>query len=264
MTELLRIENLRAGYNGRTIIQDIHLSVESGEFLALLGLNGSGKTTLLRSACGLMKAASDCCLVYDAKAGKTIDYLGLNEYQRAKLIAYIPQRHSAIYNTSVLEVVLMGFNPYLRLLEGPSASQKRQAAEALAYLGLAEKMAEDYLSLSEGQKQLVILARCIVQDAPVMMMDEPDSALDFVNRNLVLSQIRYLLSDKQRCGIITLHDPNFAMAYCDRLLLLKDGTVADCIVMAGAEREDLRRRLSAVYGDIDILAHKGRYAMVRA
>lgn len=262
--ELLCIENLRAGYGARQIIRGVDLSIYPGEFVALLGLNGSGKTTLLRSACGLMKSQSDRCQVYDEKAAAAVDYLSLNEYQRARLIAYIPQRHSAIYNTSVLDVVLMGFNPYLRLLESPGAGQKRQAAAALAYMGLEGRIEDDYLSLSEGQKQLVILARCLVQDAPVMMMDEPDSALDFVNRHMMLSRIRQLLSDKHRCGLITLHDPNFAMAYCDRLLLLRDGEVADRIEMSGVKREELRQRLALIYGDIDILEHKGRFAMVRA
>ena len=95
----------------------------------------------------------------------------------------------------------------------------------------------------------MILARCIVQDSPVMLMDEPDSALDFLNRHMVLSKIRELIKEENKAGLITLHDPNFAMAYCDRLLLLKEGRLVGELDMRRAKADEVKKKLSLIYGD---------------
>ena len=131
-------------------------------------------------------------------------------------------------------------------------------------MGLGEKADLDYAELSEGQKQLVILARTLVQDAPVMLMDEPDSALDFVNRNMVLHQIRTIIHTQNRGGLITLHDPNFALAYCDRLLLMKDGSILTQVPLQTAGRDEIESALSQIYGEIRVLQHPGGFVMVRA
>lgn len=97
-----------------------------------------------------------------------------------------------------------------------------------------------------------------------MLMDEPDSALDFVNRNMVLGKIREILHDQNRAGLITLHDPNFALAYCDRLLLMRDGHIITEVTMYSADRDTIENALCQIYGDIRVLEHPGGYAMVRA
>ena len=188
----------------------------------------------------------------------------MHERQRARLMSYIPQRGSLIMGKTVLEVVLMGLNPYLGLLDSPSAQQKEDARHTLDRLGLSQFAERDYDSLSEGQKQLVILSRALVQNAPVMLMDEPDSALDFVNRNMVLGKISEIIHEEKRAGLITLHDPNFALAYCDRLLLMKDGVIADELNMADADRERVESALSIIYGPVRVLEYSRGFAMVRA
>ena len=158
----------------------------------------------------------------------------------------------------------MGFNAQLGLFESPSACQKDAAFNALEKLNCAHLAHKDFGSLSQGQRQIVILARSIVQDAPVMLMDEPDSALDFLNRHMVLAKIRELIKAERRAGLITLHDPNFAMAYCDRLLLLKDGMMAAEIDMRTASMEEVGQKLSLIYGDIELLPNHGSYLMGKA
>ena len=230
MSVLLSLQNIRSGYGEREIVCGASLTVQSGEFCALLGLNGCGKTTLLRSACGLLPLRTGSCMV-----GET-DTTRLDEKSRARLMSYIPQRGSPIMGKTVLEVVLMGFNARLRLLDSPGEAHRRIAMEHLTHLGLAELAGRDYSTLSEGQKQLAILARALSQDTPVMLMDEPDSALDFVNRHMVLGKMREVLHERQQAGLITLHDPNFALAYCDRLLLMRDGIIRTEIDMRNTDR----------------------------
>ena len=131
-------------------------------------------------------------------------------------------------------------------------------------LNCAEFAEKDFGALSQGQRQIVILARCIVQDSPVMLMDEPDSALDFLNRHMVLSKISELIKEESKAGLITLHDPNFAMAYCDRLFMLKQGNIVGELDMRAANRDEVQQKLSLIYGNIDIVENNGSFLMGRA
>lgn len=255
---LLRLDGVSVSYGSRKVIKEASFSLREGEFCALLGLNGSGKTTLLRAVCGLKGIDAGRVLVDGTDVTK------LHEYRRAKYLSYIPQRHSTIYNTTVLDVALMGFNAHLPLLSQPTRGMRAQAEETLDRLGLPGRAQEDFLTLSEGQKQLVILARAILQDAPVMLMDEPDSALDFVNRHQVLLRMREQLSAGRRAGLITLHDPNFALAYCDRMLLLADGTIIDELVPREAGAARIQEALARVYGAVEVLPCPQGFVMVRA
>ncbi len=252
----LIINNLNISYRKKHIIRNVSFSLRKGEFTALLGLNGSGKTTLMRGICGLKKPSSGACLWGD------IDILSLNEKSRARLISYIPQRHSIVYNTSVIDVVIMGFNSSMHFFQSPGKKQKLLAVQSLQTLGIEHLADDNFLHLSEGQKQLVILSRALIQNTPVMLMDEPDSALDFVNRNLVLSKIRDTIHTQEKCGLITMHDPNFALQYCDRLLLMSDGDIQEEIYLS-SDSADLKNKLSLIYGDIDIIEHNNRYLIVR-
>ncbi|MBQ9148566.1 MAG: ABC transporter ATP-binding protein [Oscillospiraceae bacterium] len=257
MSEMLKVENIRCGYFHREIVHNASFSVAEGEFCALLGLNGCGKTTLMKAVCGLLPV-HDGIVAVDGE-----NCTDFNERQRALRMAYIPQRGSLISGKTVLEVVLMGFNARLHLLDSPGKAHRRKAMEALERLGMGELAQRDYAQLSEGQKQMVILARTIVQDTPVMLMDEPDSALDFVNRNLVLGKIREILHSQNRAGLITLHDPNFALAYCDSLILMQEGKILQRLSLKDAIREEVEQALSRIYGNIRILQYEGGFVMVR-
>ncbi len=254
---LLEAEGVRACYGAREIIRSVGLRLREGELVALLGLNGSGKTTLLRSLCGLHRISGGCCRV------RGTDCASLREKARAQLICYLPQHSGVVYPIPAEEVALMGRNPHLPLFGMPGKKDRERAHAIFEQLGIPHLWGIDFLHLSEGQKQLVILARAIVQDAPVMLLDEPDSALDFVNRHLVFTRIRAAVQGGGRCGLVTLHDPNFALAYCDRLLLLQDGGICEEVETAQAGCAELRAALSRLYGEIDILEHPGGYFVVK-
>lgn len=254
MSALFEIHDIHVSYGADEIVHGVSLALEKGELCALLGLNGSGKTTLLRAVCGLLPAQGWCTV-----AGQKL--AEISERGRAKLLSFIPQSASPIHGKTVMEVLLMGCNPHLRLLESPGEPHRQQALAALRKLGIESFAFRSFSALSQGQKQLVILARTLVQNTPVMLMDEPDSALDFLNRHMVLGQIRDLIRAEQRAGLITLHDPNFAMAYCDRLLLLKHGSVAAELNMHTADISEAQEKLSLIYGDIELLPSRSGYLM---
>ena len=191
-----------------------------------------------------------------------IDCTRMHEKKRAQLLSFLPQTPSLAGGRTTLDAVLMGYNAQLSLFDSPSAAQRQNALAILGRFGLADRADVDFGTLSQGQKQLVLLARSMVQEAPVMLMDEPDSALDFTNRHHMLRLIRDSIHSQQRCGLITLHDPNFAMAYCDRLVLLHGGVIQAQITMASASAEELREQLSLLYGPVEVLSYGGRFFMV--
>ena len=256
MSDLFALRQVAAGYGSKTVVRDITLEIQPGEFCALLGLNGSGKTTLLKAICGLLSIREGHCLV------DGLDCTHLSEHKRARHISYIPQRYSKMQGVIVSDVVLMGRNPHLGVLESPSRQDRVIAETMLERMGIADLAEKDFSRLSEGQKQLVILARTLVQDSSVMLMDEPDSALDFLNRHRMLGRIQELIHNEHKAGLVTLHDPNFALAYCDRLILLHNGSIAAQLPLKGASAQEIQDCLYIIYGKIAVLEHNRQYMMI--
>lgn len=254
---MLKIENIKASYEEEIIVNDVSFTLEPKEFTALLGLNGTGKTTLLKVISGLLKPKSGTCLV------DKLDIKQLSEKKRAKHISYMPQRHSIVYDTRVLDVVVMGITPYLGAFDTPNKKHKEMAYKMLEKIGIEDLAYSNFLHLSEGQKQLVIISRNLMQNSEIMLFDEPDSALDFNNSHMVLSKIREVVKKENKAGLITLHDPNMALSYCDRIIILKDGRKFADFYTNEIDDETLRETFKEIYGDIEVLSHRGKYLIFK-
>ncbi|MFI3250475.1 MAG: ABC transporter ATP-binding protein, partial [Eubacteriales bacterium] len=228
-----------------------------GSLCALLGPNAAGKTTLLKGICGLTPHRGKCFV-------EGAPLTDMNEREMAHYISYIPQRCTLQVPISVMDVVLMGYTAKLSFFGSPSNQVRVRGLEALSQVGMAEQSERSYLELSEGQRQLVILARALVQDTPLMIFDEPDSALDFTNKHKVLSMIQSTIVGAKKGGLICIHDPNFALRYCNSALLLYEGRLIEHIEFANATTEELREALSRLYGGVDILTHNGHYIMTKS
>ena len=213
--------------------------------MGILGANGCGKSTLLKALCGILPH-SGCSLL-----GETV-LDSLSAKQIAKLVSYIPQRSGISIDISVMDVVLMGFNPKLRLLEQPSKQMRDRALLVLDRVGLKNRGETNYLNLSEGQKQLCILARTLVSDCSLLLLDEPESALDFRFRHRMLSLISECVKEEKRSAIVTLHDPSLALNCCDRLLLLSDGGVLSILDPETDPWEKMEDDLSKIYGPVSL------------
>ena len=239
------VNGLCAGYGGVRVFEDITFEIAEGTLIGILGANGSGKTTFLKAVCGILPHEGTCVL-----DGTMLE--GLSPRNIAKLCSYIPQRSGITIDISVLDVVLMGFNPQLGLLARPDASMREAALLALAQVGLAGREEENYLHLSEGQKQLCILARTLVTQSKLLLLDEPESALDFRYRYRMLEIIRSWVNEKKIGAIATLHDPSLALNYCDRILLLHEGKLLGCISPMEDELSHMEALLSKVYGSVSL------------
>jgi iron complex transport system ATP-binding protein len=245
---LFLTNNLTIKYGTKTIIENVSLELQTGEIVALLGLNGSGKTTLLKGICGLLPISSGEILVKDND--KIISLTKANEKQRANYISFIPQRHSKLIGVTVINAVLMGLNAKLGVFEQLTTGDKKLALEALDKINIKSYAYEVFSELSEGEKQLVILVRTLIQNTPVMLMDEPDSALDFSNTHSALSSIRKLVHNENKTCLITLHDPNLALTYCDRIILIDKGKIVSELLLKETSRDDITSCLSKVYKDL--------------
>ena len=237
--------NICAGYGGAPVLHDLSFAVQKGELLGILGANGSGKSTLLKSICGILPHEGECAL-----DGLSLE--GLSARQIARMCSYIPQRSGIGIDISALDVVLMGFNPFLHILQHPDSAMREKARKALELAGLGGKESENYQHLSEGQKQLCILARTLAAQSRLLLLDEPESALDFRYRYRMLRVIRRWLQEDGRCAIVTLHDPSLALNYCDELLLLKDGRSAGTIRPKEDKLAKMEELLGNVYGPVSL------------
>ncbi|MDR7855570.1 ABC transporter ATP-binding protein [Tissierella sp.] len=256
--ELLKVENIVAAYDKELIVNDISFNMKRKEFIGLLGLNGTGKTTLLKVISGLLRAKSGKCLI----DGKNIyEY---NEKQRARFISFMPQRHSIVYDTRVIEIVLMGITPYLGVFGYPTREDKQIAYSILEKMEIEDLADENFLQLSEGQKQLIIVARSLMQNSEIMLFDEPNSALDFNNSHMVLSKIKEIVKGEEKAGLITLHDPNMALYYCDRIIILKDNKIFTDFKTDDVDSKSLSNTFKEVYGEIEIIQHKEKYLMIKS
>ena len=239
------IDQLTAGYGKQHIVENITFSADAGCLVGIIGANGSGKTTLLKSICGILPHQGNCYL-----DGITLEKLSAK--QLAKLCSYIPQRSGISIDIPTLDVVLMGFNPYLGLLEKPTQAMKKAALQALSRVGLEGKEHLNYLHLSEGQKQLCILARTLVTESKLLLLDEPESALDFRFRYQMLSLLRNYVANREKTAIVTLHDPVLALNHCDQLVLLANGSILGIIHPKSDSLEKMEHMLCMIYGNISL------------
>ena len=213
---MLDVRNLAFGFGARRVGTDVTFTLSKGETLAVLGGNGAGKTTLFRTLLGLLPPQAGEIHV----GGDALDRLAPNE--RALRLAYVPQQHVPSFGFTVEEIVLMGRASRLSAFARPGTADRAAAADALARLGIAALAQRPITELSGGERQLVLVARALAQQAPVLILDEPTASLDFGNRARVLAEI-----DRLRGSGLTIvfstHEPDQALAHADRALLLVDG-----------------------------------------
>lgn len=238
-------QKLCAGYGRNKVLQNVSFSLESGCLLGILGANGSGKTTLIKTLGSILPHEGTCLL-------ENTELETLTPKQISKLVSYIPQRSGISIDISALDVVLMGFNPQLKLLEQPTKAMVDAAMQALEWVGLEGKADKNYLHLSEGQKQLCIMARTIVSGSRLLLLDEPESALDFRYRYRMLDMLRNWIVQTRGGAIVTLHDPALALNYCDKLMILKNGEILQILSPKEDSLEKMEQALCEIYGPVNL------------
>jgi iron complex transport system ATP-binding protein len=235
---VLAAHRLAFGYRGKPVGQDVDLEVRAGEVVCLLGPNGSGKTTLFRTMLGLLPPQGGEVRV----GGRPIVALARDAIARS--VAYVPQAHAAHFPFRVAEMVVMGRTAHMGPFAAPSREDHAKAQGALDALGIGALSQAEYTRISGGQRQLVLVARALAQDAPAIVMDEPTASLDFGNQVVVLSEVRRLAA-RGLAVLLATHNPDHAFSIGHRVALLDAGR----LVAHGRPDDVLTpERLHAVYG----------------
>jgi iron complex transport system ATP-binding protein len=218
-------------------VRELSLRAESGGWTALIGPNGAGKTSALRALAGLVPYEGDVQF-----GGRDARRLGRRAL--AQLVAFVPQKPETPPALTVAEYVLLGRTPHISYLGGEGRRDREAAGRALRRLELDSFTDRRLGSLSGGELQRAVLARALAQEAPVLLLDEPTTALDLGRQQLVLELVDALRGDGLTV-VTTMHDLTLAGQYAERLILLDEGSV----VAEGTATEVLSApNLAAHYG----------------
>lgn len=203
-------------FDGRLVVDHLSLRLERGEWLGVIGPNGAGKSTLLKALAGVVRSRGRIEIDGDA-----LDRLRAKE--RAQRVAMVAQNPIMPDGISVTEYVMLGRTPHLARFALEGRRDAAIVADALDALDLGGLAGRDVRTLSGGERQRALLARAVAQDAPVLLLDEPTTALDIGHQQEALELVDRLRRERGLSVITTLHDLSLAGRYPDRLLLVVGG-----------------------------------------
>lgn len=216
MMSLMEIKDVSFSYDGvNNVFENVSFSIEKGDVLSILGPNGTGKTTLIKCLNGLLKLRSGDILLN----GSSIHSIGVKE--KSRRIGYIPQAHHPAFPFRVLDVVLMGREPYMDLFSSPSRNDVEKAESALDSIGISHLSDKPYTDISGGERQLVFIARVLAQEPEVLILDEPTSHLDFGNQLRTLAIVKKLAKSGLSV-IMSTHTPDHAFISSNKAAIMKD------------------------------------------
>lgn len=212
----LRVRGLGAGYGSDLVLRDVDLDLQGGSITGVVGPNGAGKSTLLRAIVGLTP---------DSVGTTMLD--GRPVRSALARVAYVPQREAVDWSFPITagDVVELGLAPHLGLLRRPRHDERARVVRALERLGIGELADRQIGALSGGQQQRVFLARALVQDAPVLLLDEPMTGVDRATEQAV-EALLHELRDEGAIVVMTTHDLETAARLCDQLAFVNHRIVA--------------------------------------
>lgn len=241
----LRINGIEFGYRSSPILKGIDMELDRSEVLAVLGPNGAGKSTLIKCIDRILEPKKGSIMIDSTEVRR------LQRNDLAKRMGYVPQSGTHAFPATVFDVVMMGRRPHSGWID--SDKDMEIVHETLCTLGLDGLALQDFNELSGGQKQKVIIARALVQEPEVLLLDEPTSSLDIRHQLEVMSLMRRIVSEKGISAIVAVHDLNLATKYADRVVMMKDGA----IVAAGRPADIFtEENLREVYGVRAIVRHE--------
>lgn len=227
----VEVNNLSASYNDKPVLLDINLKIPKAALMAVVGPNGAGKSTLIKSMLDLIKPVS----------GK-VSFMGRDYKSERKNIAYVPQSESVDWSfpADVLDVVLMGRYGLIGWIKRPLANDKEKAIDALKKVGMEEFTNRQIGMLSGGQRQRVFIARALVQDAEIYLLDEPFQGVDAKTEEAIISLLKDL-RERGKTVIVVHHDLQTVPEYFDYVTLLNKEIIASGLVTEVFTDENLNK-----------------------
>ncbi|HOK79220.1 MAG TPA: ABC transporter ATP-binding protein [bacterium] len=230
---VLEFKNVSAGYGKNIIIHNISFQMKKGRFLGIIGPNGSGKSTLLKTATKVIKHYTGTILFN----GANIKNIPVKEF--AQNISFLPSDIEIAYPYTVKELLLMARYPFISGFRSPASKDIAIVNSIAKQMGLAQFMNRTILEMSEGEKQRVLLAQCLVQEPRLVIFDEPTAHLDIGYQFSFLDLLKQYQEHSSLSILAVLHDLNLASQYCDELILLNEGSV----VISGDPQQVLQYKI---------------------
>ncbi|MGZ5400845.1 MAG: metal ABC transporter ATP-binding protein [Nocardioides sp.] len=217
MSQVLELRDVRLSLAGRPVLHGIDLTVDAGEFVALMGANGSGKSTLVRAATGLRPISTGSVALFGTP---------LPDFKEWRRVGFVPQRAGAASGvpTSVREVVTAGRLGRRRLLAPLSRADKRAVVDALEVVGLADRALDSVATLSGGQQQRVLIARALAGEPEVFFLDEPTAGVDVTSQRALASTLG-VLKERGATVVLVAHELGPMAALVDRAVVMAHGRV---------------------------------------
>jgi iron complex transport system ATP-binding protein len=242
---ILSVDKVEFSYGNVPVLKDVNFEVEKGDMVSILGVNGSGKSTLMKCINRILKFNNGMIFVEDRDVKK------MKEIEIAQKMGYVPQTSETGFIT-VFDAVLLGRKPYIKW--DISKNDIKLTKEVLNLMNL-EKYALRYINeLSGGELQKVVIARALVQEPQVLLLDEPTSDLDLKNQLEVMNIIKKISFDHKIASIVVMHDINLALRYSDKFIMLKEGEV----FTAGGREVVTPETIKEVYGvDVHVKNFEG-------
>ncbi|MXX43677.1 MAG: ABC transporter ATP-binding protein [Acidimicrobiales bacterium] len=217
VTAAVDLQSLDVRLNGTHVLGGVNLAVSHGQWVNIIGPNGAGKTTLLRAVLGLVAYDGDISIEGLTK---------LRRAERARKVAYVPQTPVIPRGMLVADYVLLGRTPHRSIFAGETSADREVAADVIERLDLVGFGDRAVQSLSGGERQRTVLARALVQQADILLLDEPTTALDLGHQQDVLDLVDALRRERGLTVIATLHDLTLAARYGDQVAILAGGVIA--------------------------------------
>ncbi|WP_100402647.1 ABC transporter ATP-binding protein [Bacillus sp. FJAT-42315] len=236
----ISVQNISSSIEKKPLLKNVHVDIASGEFVGLIGPNGSGKSTLLKNIYRVLKPDAGMITLDDENIFK------LSSRNVAQKLAVVSQETPSLFDFTVAEIVSMGRSPHKKFLEADSKKDHQVIDHCLQKVGMTNFIHTPFTSLSGGEKQRVMIARALAQEAQVLVLDEPTNHLDIHHQLQILDLVRKL----NMTVFAALHDLNLAAAYCDCIYVIENGE----IITSGAPSEvlttDMLKEVFRVEADI--------------
>lgn len=246
MEPILTLKNVGFRYGNGWVLKGVNLQIRGGEILGILGSNGSGKSTLLKIMDGLLTPREGEVYIRNKPMAK------MERASLAKEIAMVSQENHFGFSFSTLEVVLMGRFPHLKRLQFEGERDVEVARSALTATHTLELENRSIHQISGGERQRVLIARALAQEAKIILLDEPTAFLDLKYKGEIFQLIASLSGGKGLSVVVVSHDLDLVARYCHRVIMLKGGSVQ----VAGEPEEVITAsNIEAVY-DCPVLVDK--------
>jgi iron complex transport system ATP-binding protein len=214
MREILKTKSLSIGYEGKTVVSDINVTLNEGDIIALVGPNGAGKSTLFKTFSTHIKPVGGTIELF----GK--DLLAISPKERAKLLGIVLTERPDDMFMKVYDVVAAGRYPYTGMFGKLSDNDEKEIKVSLELVGVNHLIDRVFNTLSDGEKQKVMIAKAIAQNTPIIMLDEPTAFLDYPSKIELFSLLKKLAKEQHKAILFSSHDLELLLRYTDNLWII--------------------------------------------